>query len=436
MVKEKLIYEKYQNALTESASKGEEDRRKLIDSEAEANKKLMDSKIQDQTNKQNEEIIGANDTYANELESAQGNFKLIEAAREKHEKAIQEIQKRYALENVNAQISQIDEILKAQEALPENERLSAELIKKYQDDLLDFKLQASNLAVENDKENNKITVEQQKELNEKLIDLGLNLKDALTDLTNAIFDARIANIDAEIERNNEYYDNQIEQAGNNERQKKLIEAERDKKNAELEKKRKKEAYKAAVFNKVMALAEIAINTAIAISKVTAQTGIAAPFLIPGIIALGVIQAATVLATPLPKYKMGRKDGPDEFAVVGDGGRSEVISDPDGSNPRLTPSSPTLTFLRKKERVHRSLNDYKEHMRNSMLSDITTKNNAAKEYNANINIQNDFAELERKIENSILEGFKKVKNNVNVNVNSKSTDLNHELWKMGNTSWKK
>ena len=443
-----LKYKQYQNELTNDSKKGEADRRKLINSEVEANKRLIDSKIQDQTNKQNVEVIDANNIYSQELAVAGDNFKLIEAAREKHEKAILEIQKRYALEGINAQISNIEQILEAQKALPEDKRLSNDLIKKYEDDLLAFKLQASNLAVENDKKNATITVEQQKDLNEKLVDLAISLKDALTDLTNAIFDARISNIDAEIERNNEFYDGEIEKAGNNDRQKSLLEAERDKKNAELEKKRKKEAYKAAVFNKVMALAQIALNLAQTISAINLAAatidavsfGIGGNayrgFQIPFAIGIAAVQAATVLATPLPKYKHGRKNGPDEFAVVGDGGRPEVISDSDGSNPRITPGTPTLTFLRKKERVHKSLNDYKEHMRNAFLSDLQTQHNAAREYSANINVNNDFSELEKKIESSILEGFKKVKNNVNVNVNSKSTDLNHELWKMGNTNWKK
>lgn len=53
-----------------------------------------------------------------------------------------------------------------------------------------------------------------------------------------------------------------------------------------------------------ALFEIAANTAIAILKVTAQTGVLAPTVIPGIIALGALQAGLVLAQPLPQYAKG------------------------------------------------------------------------------------------------------------------------------------
>ena len=58
--------------------------------------------------------------------------------------------------------------------------------------------------------------------------------------------------------------------------------------------------KQAMFEKVQALFNIAINTAIAVMKVTGQTGIGAPFIIPLIIAAGAIEAATVIAQPLPE----------------------------------------------------------------------------------------------------------------------------------------
>ena len=428
---QKLVLEKYQNDITESAKKGEEARQKIIDAEVEAIQKRTDAEVQLRTNQQNKDVVGENNRYADELESAEGNFRLIEAAREEHERRILAIQKKYALDSIHLQIDNLQSTLNSNDEKDVSEQISADKRAEIVAKLEQFRREASDISLEEYKLNSENYVEVQKEANEKMIDLGLQLKDALTDLTNAIFDARIANIDAEIERNNEYYDNEIEKAGNNERQKKLLEQERDKKNAELEKKRKKEAYKAAVFNKVMALAEIAINTAIAISKVTAQAGIAAPFIIPGIIALGVIQAATVLATPLPKYKMGRKDGPDEFAVVGDGGRKEVVSDADGSNPRLTPSTPTLTFLRKKERVHRSVDAYKEYMRNATLGQIETKYRKAQEYNSTVNVNNDNSDLLEEMRLT-RKAFEKMKTNVTVNV--PKNDFNHDLFRFKNTNW--
>lgn len=51
----------------------------------------------------------------------------------------------------------------------------------------------------------------------------------------------------------------------------------------------------------------------------------------------------VLATPIPKYKMGRKGvSPVEVAEVGDGGVPEVVSRPDGSGKILLPVRSFLT----------------------------------------------------------------------------------------------
>jgi len=69
--------------------------------------------------------------------------------------------------------------------------------------------------------------------------------------------------------------------------------------------------KAFIANKIAAVSEIAINTAIAISKVTGQTGVGAPFIIPLLIAQGAIQTATVLAQPIP-FAKGTKSVPDKY----------------------------------------------------------------------------------------------------------------------------
>lgn len=75
------------------------------------------------------------------------------------------------------------------------------------------------------------------------------------------------------------------------------------------------ARKQAIADKAQALFNIALNTAQAILKVTAQTGTAAPFVIPGIIALGAVQAATVIAQPLPEipaFDKGTQSTPDTY----------------------------------------------------------------------------------------------------------------------------
>ncbi len=65
--------------------------------------------------------------------------------------------------------------------------------------------------------------------------------------------------------------------------------------------------KAAIADKAAALFDIAINSAIAISKVTAQTGVAAPATIPLILAQTLASAALVAARPIPEFATGVVD---------------------------------------------------------------------------------------------------------------------------------
>lgn len=169
------------------------------------------------------------------------------------------------------------------------------------------------------------------------------------ELVNTVFDAKVQRYEDDIRRNSEYYDTLLANEALTEEQRLALEAERLRKEKELDKKKRKEERKQAIFNKIAALAEIAINTALAVTKVTAQAGVLAPALIPSIIALGALQAATVASTPIPQYRHGRKNGKEEIAYVGDGGRSEIIKNPDGS-AYITPNRPTLTLLKKDAEV--------------------------------------------------------------------------------------
>ena len=86
------------------------------------------------------------------------------------------------------------------------------------------------------------------------------------------------------------------------------------------------AQKLFMLNKVAALADIAFNTAVNISKY-AGTGPAAPFLIAGVTAAGAAQAAAVASQPMPTLHMGGiLPGPLVDSFVTDG--LKVQKDPD------------------------------------------------------------------------------------------------------------
>lgn len=134
-------------------------------------------------------------------------------------------------------------------------------------------------------------------------------------------------------------------------QKAVIDQQAKLREEQLDQKRKEIALRQAKREKALALAKIAIDTAAAIIGLWKNPGF--PLAIPLAIAvgaLGAIQAATVLAQPLPAYKEGTKDHRGGLAWVGDGNRSELIVTP-GGKMFQTPSSATLVDLPKHSVVY-------------------------------------------------------------------------------------
>jgi len=128
----------------------------------------------------------------------------------------------------------------------------------------------------------------------------------------------------------------------------------------LERKQKDEDIKKAQFDKQFAIFNIAVKTAEAIAIVKAKAAIAGVFTpagiaylaqIPFLIASGVLQAAIVLAKPIPKYKHGKgvHDNYEGAAIVGDGGKSELHVKEDGSF-EITPDKPTVTHVKRNDLI--------------------------------------------------------------------------------------
>ncbi|WP_372938532.1 tape measure protein [Seonamhaeicola sp.] len=191
-------------------------------------------------------------------------------------------------------------------------------------DDIQLRIDANIEAEERIRDEAKKTSEYRKELEQ-------NLAYALVDFTNTIFDAKIEKYELEIDANNEKYDKILDAENLTEEQRTALEAERDRKNEELEKKKKEQLKKQAIFNKATALAEIAINTSVAITKTLGQTGFFGIPLTTVVAALGALQAATVIATPIPQYAEGKNvnDNYEGAAIWGEK-KQEVKISKDGS----------------------------------------------------------------------------------------------------------
>jgi hypothetical protein len=132
---------------------------------------------------------------------------------------------------------------------------------------------------------------------------------------------------------------QLEAAGDNEQQKAKIEADYEKKKRAIQR-------KAAIAEKIAALANVGISVAKGIVEATAMapgTLGASLALIPVIIATGAIQAAVIAAKPIA-YAKGTKYSKEGPAIVGEKG-AELRIEPSGQ-VSLTGDSPELTYLKR------------------------------------------------------------------------------------------
>ncbi|MEN8122950.1 MAG: hypothetical protein ABFS35_21600, partial [Bacteroidota bacterium] len=182
----------------------------------------------------------------------------------------------------------------------------------------------------------------------------------------------------------------------------------------LEQKRKKLDYDAAKRKKAQALADIAIGTAVAIINIWKDVpkldfGISAGVLSAMVGALGALQAAAVIAQPLPKYAEGTDNHKGGAAWLGDGGKNEIAIDPTG-RMYISGNTPEIVNMEKGTKV---IPDAQDFIQRQVLKTIIGIENS----------KNDV--LVEGITDAVVKGFKGAKIS---NTNKIDVSVNHELWK--------
>lgn len=318
--------------------------------------------------------------YAEELSLAGGNASKREQLQEDLEKNLFTLSSKYSEDTAQATIDMIERIL-------ELENMSAEDRLKWEKQLSEAKIELSNKVTDNAVEN----AEKQRDADDKLkekrkanarswLETASEACSAINDLVSAIYDGQIDKLDEQIEANEEAGEAEQERISDlveqnviteeeGEARKRAAEAQTAKKNEELEKKKQQLQYKQAIWDKANSVAQIGINTAMAIMQTAASLGY--PAAIPFVAiaaAMGAIQLATVLATPIPKYALGTPSHDGGPAVVGDGGRQEVVMYK--GNAWLTPDTPTLVDLPRGASVIPSVEKFEQtHADGAMLQEI-------------------------------------------------------------------
>ena len=300
-------------------------------------------------------------------------------------------------------------------------------------------IKSKEAIVKADNEATEIQIQNSVRLKEEKLRLQRELVGELINFGNQLFENTISYYDREIEKSNEYYDALLENAESGSEQEQMLLEEKEKKEAELQKKKVDLQRKQAIFNKLIQVAEIVAATANAVGKIqleaavlranplTAALSATALAQIPLVLGTSAVQIATVLATPLPQYKDGRGKGKDEFAIVGDGGRSEVI-ERKGGKIEVTPSVPTITHLGKDDIVHKSLDDFERSrlaiQNASIMASFGSQSRQLEMFDYYLG--KELRGISGKIEKGIEKGFKKAK--VQNFIKIPPIDIGHQYYK--------
>jgi hypothetical protein len=190
------------------------------------------------------------------------------------------------------------------------------------------------------------------------------------DSANSLFDIGGQYIERDIDRLERQKDRELEFAGQNAQARGLIEESYQKRIAELKR-------RGAIFDRVQALFNIAIDTAQAVQKATREFPLTAGQPFAGYaIAQGAVQAALVLAQPLPTYKKGRRGGKEEWALVNEEG-PELIGRP-GRMRIEADGRLTVTKLKAGEDVH-TYHETKKIFERELQTEKIVENRTSKDF---------------------------------------------------------
>lgn len=387
-----LIEAKYQAKRQELQENYALGRIKVLQNEYATEQVLFDKQYSDKMNEMKLK-------YARELDAAKGNAEKIAEIETKYEKESYEVAQAYAERTVQNQIDLLKKQLK-------ESNLSAEERKRLEEELTRAEINLSNMksdaVIENIKREGKTDDDLRKKRMsniQKWLDIAKDAISAISDLASAIYDGQIQKIEEqqalleedkekEIERIETLVEHKVITQEEGEARKRAAEEKTAKKNEELEKKKAQIQYKQALWEKATNLAQAGIATALAIAQALPNIALAA---IAG--AMGAIQVATILATPIPKYAKGTGDGGHSggLAIVGDGGKREaVIVD---NTLWITPDIPTLVDMPKGSVVFPDANKLIE---KNAINSINSINPTYSENKPKVVVNNDYRNLERGI----------------------------------------
>lgn len=274
-------------------------------------------------------------------------------SKEDYERQKLEITRKYAEQEFVIEREYLTKVLELT-SLTDEERL------KFTEQLVDAELKYKEWLYSEDVKSYEEAQKKKEEIDKEKSKIRESLLRSSFELAKALLqrdlDNKIEKMDEESEANQEWRDEEAERIDRLEESGAISKEQADARKAaiddqaqareeEIEKKKVEAQRRMAIYEKATSIAQVAINTAQSISKTLALLGMPAaiPFIAMAA-AAGAAQTAAIVATPLPQYEEGTMDHPGGLAIVGDGGRSEMII----ANGKYykTPSTDTLVDLPK------------------------------------------------------------------------------------------
>ena len=316
---------------------------------------------------------------------------------EEYEKKKADITERYSIDTAKAAVDSLEEQISVENLSQDDREKLAEQLQKAKADLANAEADAEIAAIKRVQDEEEDSYKKRMKNAQRWMGVASDAIGAVGSLMSTLYERDIDNIEKEQEANEEAYNADVEriealaESGaiseeEAEARKRAAEAETSRKNEELEKKKVQLQQKQAKWDKAVQLAQTGIATARGIMEAMAMIP-PNPVLAAVIGAMGAVQMATIVATPIPAYKEGTKDGGHigGLAIVGDGGKHEVVVY--GGKSWVTPDVPTVVDLPKGAEVFPDINEFVGNVRMNPIYDSGISSPV---------VVNDYSELSREM----------------------------------------
>ena len=316
---------------------------------------------------------------------------------EEYEKKKADITERYSIDTAKAAVDSLEEQISVENLIQDDREKLAEQLQKAKADLANAEADAEIAAIKRVQDEEEDSYKKRMKNAQRWMGVASDAIGAVGSLMSTLYERDIDNIEKEQEANEEAYNADVEriealaESGaiseeEAEARKRAAEAETSRKNEELEKKKVQLQQKQAKWDKAVQLAQTGIATARGIMEAMAMIP-PNPVLAAVIGAMGAVQMATIVATPIPAYKEGTKDGGHigGLAIVGDGGKHEVVVY--GGKSWVTPDVPTVVDLPKGAEVFPDINEFVGNVRMNPIYDSGISSPV---------VVNDYSELSREM----------------------------------------